>query len=248
METYTEIVNKKDKRYIIEALVALSTLDQKLVARNIAVLVNAYIDRGVPVADLIQSALLGVMRAQKLYLTDTKASFSTYAYYWTRKFVQEYVNTEGRDIRLPKWFHEDRIVPLERAIRDWSSYEHPTDEELAETMSWSIAKVQETLAWSRYVPVNIDDDLLDVGDPEASADGGMAHEELSEHIDDILEGLTHRHREIIELRFGLSDGRMWSLAEVADELNISKQAAQKAEKIAINLLRQDPKTKKLIDF
>ena len=208
-----------------------------------------YMGRGVTRDDLMQSGYEGALIAYRKFDPGRGVKFGTYAYYWIEKYLQRAVNIEGRAIRLPQAVHDTKIMPVERAVKDLEQElgRGPTIDEIAERAGLNVVEVQDILNLSRQIVVNLDSkEIAFMPSPDLSLDELTEDTIQSVAIREALGLLSDRHREVIQLRMGLVDGYNWSLRDIADKINLSRQRVQQLEKDALEALRQHPTARRLL--
>jgi RNA polymerase primary sigma factor len=217
-------------------------------ARLVISVAKKYIGRGVPFLDLIQEGNIGLIRATNKFEYQRGHKFSTYATWWIRQAVSRAVADQGRTIRVPVHMGDQlnrmRRVQL-RLLQELGR--EPTIVEMAEGMETTPDKVENLLEIARR-PVSletpIDDDgdstfgdfVEDVNSP-APADE-VASTLLQEQLENALDRLPPREAQILRLRYGLEDGRVYTLEEVGQTIGVTRERVRQLEAQALNRLRQ----------
>jgi len=202
-----------------------------------------YYGLGVEMDDLIQSGMEGVLIAYNKFDPEAGVKFSTYAYAWIEKKVRATVDAQGRDIRLPEWVHTQLVGPVDRATKTLEQQlsRRPTITEIAIEAGLTEAEVESAIGWMTSRTVDIDDPELRAIQSDEPGPEELTNETLrNESVAGALDMLSERHRDVLELRFGLRDGRIWTTREVGEELGITGSAVAKAEAEALRALRAHP--------
>ena len=224
---------------------------KRLIEKNLRLVVSVakkYRGMGLPFEDLIQEGNIGLMKAVERYDPDRGWRFSTYATWWVRQAVQRAVADKGRTIRVPVHMGE-KIRKMARAYNELSAEfeREPTDEEVAARLEWTADEVRTVKgampdAGSLNQFLTSDDDSSEVGDfvedEQASDTAGEVMREMeTEGLQVAIEGLPERHRHVLVRRYGLDDQRPATLADLSEELEISRERVRQLQREAERMLK-----------
>ena len=247
----------KLKRAVEEGKIARDHLIEAN-TRLVVSIAKKYMGRGVPFLDLIQEGNLGLMKAVEKFDYRRGYRFSTYATWWIRQTITRAIADQGRTIRVPVHM-SDRIRRLYKAARQLEQ-EHgrkPTPEEIATEMEMEPRKVQWMLKVS-WRPLSLEQP---VGEEEDSELGSFIEDEglptptqsaydnlLREKVEEVLATLTPREARILRLRFGLQNGRSYTLEEVGQKFGLTRERIRQIEGKALRRLRHPRRSRHLRDY
>ncbi|PJF40874.1 MAG: RNA polymerase subunit sigma [Phototrophicales bacterium] len=251
LEQYGDQLSPDDAYDLRDTILDGEAAQEHLVRANARLVISVakkYIGRGVPFLDLIQEGNIGLIRATNKFEYQRGHKFSTYATWWIRQAVSRAVADQGRTIRVPVHMGDqlNRMRRIQLQLLQELGRE-PTVPELAERMETTPDKIENLLEISRR-PVSletpIDDDgdstfgdfVEDVNSP-APADEVATHL-LHEQLTNALDRLPPREAQILRLRYGLEDGRVYTLEEVGQTIGVTRERVRQLEAQALNRLRQ----------
>jgi RNA polymerase primary sigma factor len=249
------------KAYLYKIEYEAEESEKHLIEANLRLVVSVakkHIGCGMPLLDLVQEGNMGLIRAVKKFDYHRGYKFSTYATWWIRQGISRARADQSRTIRIP--VHMVENINKLRKVSHHLSQEYgrePTPKEIGDELEISPDKVREIMKVSQ-LPISLETPVGEEGDCQLGdfiqdqnalppPDSASRHL-LKEQIDDVLSSINPRERLVLQLRFGLEDGRSRTLEEVGKEFNVTRERIRQIEAKALRKLRHPSRSRKLRDY
>jgi len=249
------------KAYLQHIEAEAKKAESHLTRANLRLVVSVakkHIGRGMSLLDLIQEGNIGLIKAVEKFDYRRGYKFSTYATWWIRQAITRAIADQARTIRVPVHMIEtiNKLLRVSRRLAQEYGRE-PTPKEIGEGMELPPEKVRE-IAKVAQLPISLESPI---GEEEDSHLGDFIEDRnalpppdaasrqlLKEQIDDVLSTLTPREQRVLQLRFGLEDGRSRTLEEVGREFNVTRERIRQIEAKALRKLRHPSRSRRLKDY
>jgi RNA polymerase primary sigma factor len=247
------------KAYFEKVRTEAEASERHLTEANLRLVVSIakrHIARGMPFLDLIQEGNIGLLRAIEKFQYRRGYKFSTYATWWIRQGITRSIADQSRTIRIPVHMVET-INKLLRTMRQLVQElgREPSYEEIGGPLDMSPKRVEEVMALFFRQPMSLDMPIGEDGDSllgdfvadhaSLTPTEATSQQLLKEQIDKVLDDLTEREKKVLQLRFGLSDGRARTLEEVGKEFSVTRERIRQIEGKALRKLRHPSRSRKL---
>jgi RNA polymerase primary sigma factor len=247
------------KAYFEKVRTEAEASERHLTEANLRLVISIakkHISRGIPLLDLIQEGNIGLMRAIGKFQYRRGYKFSTYATWWIRQGITRSIADQSRTIRIPVHMVEtiNKLLRTTRRLVQELGRE-PSYQEIGGCLDMSPERVEEVMAVFFRQPISLD---LPIGEDGDSRLGDLVEDRnslapteatsqqlLKEQIDKVLDELTEREKRVLQLRFGLKDGRARTLEEVGKEFSLTRERIRQIEGKALRKLRHPTRRRKL---
>lgn len=227
--------------------------------RLVVSIAKRYINKGISFEDLLQEGNLGLIKAVEKFNIEKGFKFSTYATWWIRQAISRSIADHSRTIRIP--VHANEVINSMKKFENKFVFENgiePTDKEISESLGYSLEKIREYKKAAQDVisletPVGVGEDhestLMEFIADEVNIEDNVMNKLTFERIHKVVESrLTEREAKIIMFRFGLIDGRVWTLEEVGEVFQVTRERIRQIEAKALRKLRHPSRSRKLRDY
>ena len=223
-----------------------------MIRANLRLVINLakrYMYLGIPLIDLIEEGNLGLIKAVEKFEPSKGFRFSTYAAWWIKQGITRSISEQGKMIRIPVYMNE--LISKWRKTKERLSQKlkrMPKDEEIAKKLKLSKDKVEQINFWMSSSTSSLDAPIGDEEDSQvsdliedkntASPDATIGIMMDKERVNNLLDIMNDREKEILDMRFGLHDSRTHTLAEVADKLGVSRERIRQIEEAALKKIKK----------
>jgi len=225
---------------------------KKMIRSNLRLVINIakkYMYLGIPFLDLIEEGNLGLMRAVDKFNPRKGFRFSTYAAWWIKQSITRSIVEHGKMIRIPVYMNE--IITKWKKTKEQLAHKlnrPASDEEIAKKLRLAQDKVDQVNFWLSTSTSSLDAPIGEEGESQvadlledktsAAPDAGISRIMDKEHITNLLGIMVERERKVLDMRFGLADGKTYTLAEVSKKLGVSRERVRQIEEEALRKIRK----------
>ncbi|MCU0665901.1 MAG: sigma-70 family RNA polymerase sigma factor [Candidatus Omnitrophica bacterium] len=225
---------------------------KNMIRANLRLVINIakkYMYLGIPFMDLIEEGNLGLMRAVDKFNPRKGYRFSTYAAWWIRQNITRSIIEQGKLIRIPVYMNE--LITKWKKAKEQLAHKlkrQPTDQEITKKLRLTKAKAEQINFWLATTTSSLEAPVGEEGEGQihdlledtasASPDAGIRKLLDKERVSNLMENMPERERTVVGMRFGLTDGKTYTLAEVAKKLKVSRERVRQIEEDALKKIRK----------
>ncbi|MDD5155779.1 MAG: RNA polymerase sigma factor RpoD/SigA [Candidatus Omnitrophica bacterium] len=225
---------------------------KQMIRANLRLVINIakrYTYLGIPLLDLIEEGNLGLMKAVDKFNPRKGFRFSTYGAWWIRQSITRSMVDQGRLIRVPVYMNE--LITKWKKTKELLSQKLkrlPSDQEIAKKLKLKENKVEQINFWLKTSTSSLEAPVGDEGENQVidliennsaiMPDASIEHMMDKERVDNLLDRMDDRERQVLDMRFGLVDGKSHTLADVADKLGVSRERVRQIEEEGLKKLKK----------